>query len=119
MKKTISEQVEAMAMVQTQKIFDVLVREMALGVLDEQNMRKAKEDIQEIERAASNGAHKLLKILQKSFKPPNWPDNFQITDESIKADNIRKSLLNLSRYYHPDKLGLDILPSDRWKYEQI
>ena len=55
----------------------------------------------------------MLFKLQERFKSPNWPDNFHITNDSIKAVNVRKTLIRVSFYYHPDKLGLDMLPSDR------
>ena len=69
---------------------------------------KAKEDVLIIQRAAKEGAHRLLFKLQEKFKSPFCPQNFQITNESINADNIGKTLKKVSLFYHPDKLGLNM-----------
>ena len=65
---------------------------------------KADEDVKIIEKAAKDGAHRLLFKLQELLKSPGWPEDFRITNESIKADNIGKTLKKVSLFYHPDKL---------------
>ena len=80
---------------------------------------KAFEDVKIIENAAKESLHRFLFKLQEEYRSPNWPKDFQITNESLKVDNIRKTLMRVSIFYHPDKLGMNMKHSDRWKYEKI
>ena len=51
----------------------------------------------------------MLFKLQEKFKSPLWVEKgFKITNEDTNAANIRKTLIKVSAFYHPDKLGLDM-----------